>query len=183
MGAQQGIMAQILGEGSGANWNPLDTTEPMPGDSLYNSVGVRNYPTMWAGWQATIKTLTNGYYPQVISALQRGSSSAYVQAIARSPWGTWSNVSVALSYLHQIQSNLSLYSSKLIAGSTGEDDENMAYLVQQPGQAGVWVVASDFTSKVPLETASDESALLAQGVVKINLSEEQLAVIPTVEVQ
>ena len=56
----------------------------------------------------------------------------------------------------------------------------MAFLAQQPGQAGVWVVAGDLSSKEPVLTGEDETVLLKAGYQKLALSAEQLARIPTV---
>lgn len=65
-------------EGSEAQHNPLATTEPGredPANPWFNTFGhlgqyhVRNYVSLEAGAQQTAKTLTNGYYPNVVRAL------------------------------------------------------------------------------------------------------------------
>lgn len=56
-----------------ATWNPLDSTQPMPGSTVYNSVGVQNYPTASEGAEADARTLENGYYPSILAALRNGS--------------------------------------------------------------------------------------------------------------
>lgn len=52
--------------------NPLNTTQSMPGTTNYNSVGVKNYPTETEGVTATARTLMNGNYPAIVSALRSG---------------------------------------------------------------------------------------------------------------
>jgi len=58
-------------EGGSARFNPLNTTEPWLGASVYNSAGVKNYPTATAGIQATARTLENGHYPGILADLRR----------------------------------------------------------------------------------------------------------------
>ena len=55
------VVAWAAQEGSRAGWNPLDTTQGMPGATLYNSVGVRNYGSLQQGLDATILTLQQGF--------------------------------------------------------------------------------------------------------------------------
>lgn len=72
-----------------SQFNPLNTTKPMPGDSIFNSVGVRNYPDWATGLEATWLTLEAGFYDGIRSALQRGGDAIGVlTAITASPWGT-----------------------------------------------------------------------------------------------
>jgi hypothetical protein len=60
--------------GSGATNNPLNTTEPGFGStSVFNSVGVRNYPTEAGGISATVATLENGSYPDILALLHSGA--------------------------------------------------------------------------------------------------------------
>jgi peptidoglycan DL-endopeptidase CwlO len=72
-----------------AYYNPLNTTQDMPGATVFNSVGVKAYTSWKQGLQATVKTLKNGYYGGILAALKRGNDSAAVaQAVGASPWGT-----------------------------------------------------------------------------------------------
>jgi len=73
-------------EGGNAAYNWLNTTQPMAGDSMYNSVGVRNYPDYWTGIAATVRTLTNGYYPRTLVGLQ--SNTPVVDDAEMGVWGT-----------------------------------------------------------------------------------------------
>ena len=74
-----------------AYYNPLNTTQSMPGATIFNSVGVKAY-TSWAqGLKATVITLHNGYYGGILEALSRGNDAqAVADAVAASPWGTGS---------------------------------------------------------------------------------------------
>ena len=206
-GAQAGIVAQAVEEGSEAIWDPLDSERVAAGSSDYNPAGVQDYPSLEVGLQTTLATLRNGDYPQVLAALQRGSSPAYVQAIANSPWGTWGgDPGAALQLLAQVQGAWADYSSRPVAGSTEgpppastsaaapiqavgvvETDaggENMptAYLVEEPGGPGYWCVAVDLTSKVPIQDPATLEALRQAGAKDLTLDTDgrQLAVIPTV---
>lgn len=74
----------------GAEWNPYNTTQPWPGATDFNSVHVKNYPTYVEGVQATVKTLTNGFYVDLLATMRRDDVTAQevANAIAASPWGT-----------------------------------------------------------------------------------------------
>lgn len=86
-----GLWARAEG-GTAAN-NPFNTTQPAPGASSYNSVGVRNYGSPAQGIQATAETLLNGRYGTLVGALRQGSSAQLAaKALAASPWGTGSLV-------------------------------------------------------------------------------------------
>ena len=72
-----------------AHYNPLDTTMPEPGATSMNSVGVKAYVSWAQGFVATIATLRNGYYGQILAALRAGDNAyAVADAVAASPWGT-----------------------------------------------------------------------------------------------
>lgn len=70
----------------------------MPGDSYYNSFGpsgqyhVRNYPSKQSGISATVQTLRNGNYPDVVAALASGKPYDYpnLKAVGDQvrKWGT-----------------------------------------------------------------------------------------------
>ncbi len=72
-----------------AYYNPLNTTQSMPGATVFNSVGVKAY-TSWAqGLVATVKTLHNGLYNGILAALKQGhDAQAVANAVISSPWGT-----------------------------------------------------------------------------------------------
>jgi peptidoglycan hydrolase CwlO-like protein len=74
-----------------AYYNPLNTTQSMPGATIFNSVGVKAY-TSWAqGLKASVITIRNGYYGGILDALRRGNDAqAVADAVAASPWGTGS---------------------------------------------------------------------------------------------
>ena len=69
--------------------NPLDTTQSGYGGVSINSVGVKKYPSINAGINASLATLRNGHYGAIIAALKAGNSAYDVElAIDKSPWGT-----------------------------------------------------------------------------------------------
>lgn len=81
-------------EGGSAAFNPLNTTQPAPGASKYNSVGVRNFRGAQQGVLATAQTLLNGHYGPIVQLLRSGRATAAQlgTAVAHSPWGTGSGV-------------------------------------------------------------------------------------------
>ena len=78
----------------GGNWhnraayNPLNTTQKMPGATSMNSAGVKAYQSWDQGLDATVSTLHNGRYGGILKALSGGQEKDIFSAIVRSPWGT-----------------------------------------------------------------------------------------------
>jgi len=92
-GNRQALMAWAQAEGGSAGFNPFNTTQGAGGASDYNSVGVKSYSNYQSGLNATVQTLTNGRYKNILQALHSGKSSMQVaQAIEHSPWGTGGGV-------------------------------------------------------------------------------------------
>ncbi|MFL6116751.1 MAG: hypothetical protein ACJ786_36155 [Catenulispora sp.] len=86
------LMAWMRAEGGNwnntAHFNPLNTTQSMPGASSMNSVGVKAYTSWDQGFDATVKTLQNGHYGGILSAMKSGTAKEIVSAIVNSVWGT-----------------------------------------------------------------------------------------------
>jgi hypothetical protein len=83
------VVAWERAEGGLVHNNPLNTTENMPGATNWNSTGVKTYVSIEQGLQATVKTITNGLYGAILSALKDGKSAcAVANAVMTSPWGT-----------------------------------------------------------------------------------------------
>lgn len=85
-------------EGTGAAWNPLATTQPggeAPGNPYWNTFGdagqyhVRNYASASDGVSATVATLQNGHYVDVLRAVEAESIADPI-AVAGNirTWGT-----------------------------------------------------------------------------------------------
>ena len=85
------VVAWEQQEGTSAGWNPLATTFSMPGATTYNSAGVRNYPSLESGLQATLLTLQNGAllhgYGAIVQDLKACADPvATARAINASDW-------------------------------------------------------------------------------------------------
>lgn len=55
--------------------NPLNTTQRAPGSTSQNSVGVQSFPDISTGVAATVQTLQNGRYPQIVANLRNSVPS------------------------------------------------------------------------------------------------------------
>lgn len=89
------IVAWEMAEGghwyNTAYYNPLNTTQSMPGATVFNSVGVKAYTSWVQGLKASVITIRNGGYGGILDALRRGNDArAVADAVAASPWGTGS---------------------------------------------------------------------------------------------
>ena len=76
-------------EGGDATYNPLNTTWKKPGSTTYNTHGVQNDRTPADGVDATVKTLLNPRYADIVAALRRDEQPSVVaEKIIASQWGT-----------------------------------------------------------------------------------------------
>lgn len=131
------IIAWSRFEGSTAANNPMDTTQRTSGSvGTYNSVGVQEYGSFQAGVAATVQTLKNGYYPEIIAGFQSGNiHTAYTSRKTKilpqlMTWGGgaifWQNVaSASLServsaVANRIKSGGKYYNVRPGAGNTVE---------------------------------------------------------------
>jgi len=68
-------------------WNPLSTTMPAGGAKDWNSVGVKIYPDMATGVEATALTLEQeGYYPGLLATMEAQSPQSGVEQGLKT-WG------------------------------------------------------------------------------------------------
>jgi murein DD-endopeptidase MepM/ murein hydrolase activator NlpD len=92
-GAVQALTGWARAEGghwnNQARFNPLNTTQPEPGYTKTGAQGnIGSYTSWQQGVDATVKTLTNGRYAPILSALKAGDANRVGQAIGQTPWGT-----------------------------------------------------------------------------------------------
>jgi peptidoglycan hydrolase CwlO-like protein len=84
------VVAWQAAEGTAAAHNPLATTHDFDGATDFNSVGVKNYPSLDAGLDATIETLhgpeSYGYGAILASLAACSPAMASAQAINASAW-------------------------------------------------------------------------------------------------
>jgi len=85
---------------SGAQYNPLNTTQKESGSTTFNSAGVQNYTGPTQGARATAQTLTNGFYGNIVAALKEGDPYVYPdRAAVGVELTTWGTPNFAASYL------------------------------------------------------------------------------------
>ena len=68
--------------------NPLDTELPEPGNGLWNSAGVRTYPTLTEGYEATLATIRQGIDAPMLAALKdvKSTVASLTAALSASDW-------------------------------------------------------------------------------------------------
>jgi hypothetical protein len=84
---ESSINSWISHEGTAAKNNPLATTQKEPGSTSFNSVGVQNYPNINSGITATVTTLNNGRYGDILMMLKAGRG---LKSGASAGLSTWS---------------------------------------------------------------------------------------------
>ena len=82
-------MAQMEGTGLQA-WNPLDTTHPFGAVGNWNSVGVKIYPDMKTGVEATARTLQEPQYAGLVATMKAESPQPGVEQ-GLMTWGWQAN--------------------------------------------------------------------------------------------
>lgn len=102
-------------ENSQATWNTWDTEEIEPGDTDFNSAGVKDYPTQAKGQAAFKATILNGKYADILAAFDASEPPAVTcSIITNSPWGSQPTSQLVALVL----SDYSYYAAKPVAGST-----------------------------------------------------------------
>lgn len=71
-----GWTAMETTEGSGAQYNLLNTEQQAPGSTNFNPAGVQNFPTYTEGIQTNAQVLENGLYNPLLVALQTNDRTA-----------------------------------------------------------------------------------------------------------
>ncbi len=135
--------------GAGAwQWdNPLNTTEPGFGATgSVNSVGVKIYPSQTQGVAAVVATMTNGFYPGIVSALRAGNGAgAVAQAGEIATWGT--NPTCVRQDYAAMASPPAQYLASPSATHTGSagpgpNSAGLAIATFAPAPAGPWWLAA-----------------------------------------
>jgi hypothetical protein len=105
-------------EGGKAAWNPFNTTLNTSNSIPYNYVSVRNYFSKEEGLRATINTLRDSRYSNVVNAIKNIKTEKdinnAISAVNSSPWGSKIIPSTSSSY---ITFNNLIYKSPIIKRS------------------------------------------------------------------
>jgi murein DD-endopeptidase MepM/ murein hydrolase activator NlpD len=82
------IVAWQTEENTTAAFNPLATSQDMPGATLFNSSKVKNYPDYQTGIEATAITLSYSYagYAEILVGLQTNDPDLAIAGLTASPW-------------------------------------------------------------------------------------------------
>jgi murein DD-endopeptidase MepM/ murein hydrolase activator NlpD len=76
-------------EGKGGTYNPFNTSWDLPGSTVMNSHGVRNYKSLEDGMIATVKTLKNPRYRCIVNGLRDDIGAINVaKCESLKTWGT-----------------------------------------------------------------------------------------------
>ncbi len=81
------------GTANNANFNPLNTTQGAAGAGSINSVGVRAYRSGAQGIKATVQTLLNGHYGDIVQGMRNDiGATRLAHSGSLSTWGTGGGV-------------------------------------------------------------------------------------------
>jgi len=84
------VASWTLGENTLAKFNPLATTQSMPGSTCFNCplANVQNFISNEQGLDATVKTLNNGRYPHILEGLKTNDPEQSANGVELGVWGT-----------------------------------------------------------------------------------------------
>jgi peptidoglycan hydrolase-like protein with peptidoglycan-binding domain len=92
------LFAWRQAEGRGGKNNPFNTTWDLPGSTIMNDAGVRNYNSAQEGLIATIKTLKNPRYSCIVDGLRNDiGADKIAQCESLKTWGTGDLVAKVIS--------------------------------------------------------------------------------------
>ena len=113
-----------------AMYNPLNTKQHMPGSWKPGDMteDVQAFQNYGSGMQATVKTIKNGRYSNILDALKKGNdANAVLAAVNASPWGshpsatTNSNLNINVKVDQSSDSNLAKLIAKEVKTVLGKD--------------------------------------------------------------
>lgn len=132
-------------EGTSAAYNPMATTEKMPGsyDLPGNPAHVQQYTSLAEGVQATAKTLENGRYGDVLGALRAGTANVNATYAGLHTWsgGGYSSLAGVSTAAYGVGGTLT--GAKGSGGGPAPDKLDMAALTADYG----WT--ANFLNSVP----------------------------------
>lgn len=80
-------IAEDVGDGAFLRNNPLNTTQTSPdAEGSINDDGVKDYASYQGGLDATLQTLSYGYYTEIVASLQANDAEHARMALWASPW-------------------------------------------------------------------------------------------------
>jgi hypothetical protein len=158
-GGNLALINLMVGEGATATDNPLDTEQPEPGSTFFNTVGVRNYDDYQQGLDATVATFKNGFNDRVIGALRdHASAETVTQALrANSSWSTAGDL--YLETLPRTEENFVSLSEEAIPGYSRQATPTAP---TDPVKPPAPVAPPTPVNQTPPEEAAVESAISAQ---------------------
>jgi hypothetical protein len=115
------VVAWVANEGTAAVWNPLATTYALAGATNYNGVGVKNYPSLGQGLDATRLTIERGFtaygYGEIVRRLDRcAPPMKTARAIKRSSWcGGCSGGRYVTGLIGAVKSDYPAYGGRSVA--------------------------------------------------------------------
>lgn len=94
---RRALQSLMQAEGGDAKGNPLNTTQTMPGSTDFNSVGVQNFINPGEGIDATVKTLKQSRFDDIVHAFTANRPAAEIISIwGDSEWGTGKTLPLAI---------------------------------------------------------------------------------------
>ncbi len=114
-------VAWEVNEGTAAVWNPLATTYSMPGATIYNSHGVRNYVNEGQGLNATRLTIERGWsiygYGDIVRKMEHCAPPLETaRAINRSSWcAGCTDGEYVTGLIPEVKHDYATYANRLIA--------------------------------------------------------------------
>jgi cell wall-associated NlpC family hydrolase len=84
------INSWIRAEGTAAMYNPLATSQTMPGSTPFNSHNVQNFTSVEQGLEATVITLHSNFpgYADIAEGIRTNDVERAFAGLVASPWGT-----------------------------------------------------------------------------------------------
>lgn len=170
--AMQAIIGWEHAEGghwhNNAKYNPLNTTQTMPGATSINSAGVKAYTSWTQGLDATVKTLHYPAYKSILAALKGGSAKGVGNAIAGSPWGTGGSVVGAIAAAPSNKGGSSVPgSSPSASGSSGSGGAGSTSTTRK--KANPNTVLTGYHSTAPGQSAGWGATRAAKTPVQVHV--------------
>jgi hypothetical protein len=156
----------FVAEGGRAENNPVNTTQPEPGATPYNtfdgSLHVWNYPTMDEGLTAIAATFNNGLNQAVLAALRNKEDASHITAVIATASSWDSAGTLYIDTLPGTKANFPTLAAVEVAPSTGTGPVSVPAPVPVPTPTEAPAVTDIPIEPTTTETGKVEDAVAAQ---------------------
>jgi hypothetical protein len=166
---EQSLIAWALREGGGGTYNPLNTSQPEPGSTTFNSSGVQDYPSWDTGIEGTTATIEQSAYTQIYADLQAGTGIGATSELGTWSGGAYDSLASTWGEAGQYLNGQSTPLPSGTSGSSGSGTQQATLASFNPLNPSTWVpsILGSVIGSSGIEDALERGALIVFGAILV----------------